>query len=68
MTTEVSAPPREVLRDVSDESRNKATEFKNQGNDFFKQKDFDKAIEYYTKAIEADPTNAILYSNRAQVL
>lgn len=46
-----------------------ATNFKNQGNDCYKVKDYKNAIEYYTKGIEVDcgvdSINASLYSNRA---
>ncbi|EXJ89405.1 hypothetical protein A1O3_02472 [Capronia epimyces CBS 606.96] len=35
------------------------------GNKFFKAKDYDKAIEEYTKAVEADPANPTYLSNRA---
>ncbi len=41
-----------------------AESFKNQGNDFFKQKQYEKAIELYTKAIEIPPTS-LYYCNRA---
>lgn len=43
----------------------KALELKNEGNKFVKEKLYAKAAEYYTKAIEHDPENTILYSNRA---
>ncbi|CUM46337.1 Tetratricopeptide repeat-containing protein [Debaryomyces fabryi] len=43
-----------------------AEEYKAQGNQSFAAKDFTKAIEYFTKAIEASPTpNHVLYSNRS---
>lgn len=43
-----------------------AEEYKAQGNQYFASKDFPKAIEYFTKAIEASPTpNHVLYSNRS---
>lgn len=43
-----------------------AEEYKAQGNQYFAAKDFTKAIEYFTKAIEASPTpNHVLYSNRS---
>lgn len=32
---------------------------------YFSDKDFSKAIEMYTKAIELKPTNAIYYANRS---
>lgn len=48
-------------------SKEEAVAFKNQGNEAIKAHDWQKAIELYTKAIELDPTQALFYSNRAQV-
>jgi len=42
-----------------------AEEFKSQGNKSFAAKDYDKAIELFTKAIDLDPSNHVLYSNRS---
>lgn len=43
-----------------------AEEFKAQGNEAFKQKNFPEAIEYFSKAIAASETpNHVLYSNRS---
>lgn len=43
-----------------------AEEFKQKGNDEFRQKNFPAAIEYFSKAIEASETpNHVLYSNRS---
>ena len=42
-----------------------ATEYKNLGNEAFKAQDFNKAVEYFSKAIELKPTDHILYSNRS---
>ncbi|GMG22326.1 unnamed protein product [Ambrosiozyma monospora] len=43
-----------------------ADELKAQGNKAFSAKQFDKAIELFTKAIEVSPTpNHVLYSNRS---
>ncbi|GME85561.1 unnamed protein product [Ambrosiozyma monospora] len=43
-----------------------AEELKAQGNKAFSAKEFDKAIELFTKAIEVSPTpNHVLYSNRS---
>lgn len=39
--------------------------YKQAGNKFFKQKEYTKAIEQYTKAIECEPENATFLSNRA---
>mmetsp|Transcript_17070 Transcript_17070/g.23551 ORF Transcript_17070/g.23551 Transcript_17070/m.23551 type:complete len:254 (+) Transcript_17070:311-1072(+) len=44
------------------------TEFqklKERGNSFFQRKQFDQAIEWYTKAIKEDPTVHAIYTNRA---
>ncbi|KAL9651796.1 hypothetical protein ABK040_014441 [Willaertia magna] len=42
--------------------------FKNLGNEFTKEKEFEKALECYDKAIEQDPINIIFYTNKAVVL
>ncbi|RIA82220.1 putative heat shock protein 70-interacting protein [Glomus cerebriforme] len=42
-----------------------AEEFKSQGNEAFSAKQYDKAIDLFTKAIELDPSNHVLYSNRS---
>merc|ERR1719248_418245 len=42
-----------------------ADAFKNAGNEAFKNKDYDEAVSQFTKAIEADGTNHVLYSNRS---
>merc|ERR1719409_2539049 len=43
----------------------KAEAAKAAGNAAFKAGNFDEAIEHFGKAIEADPTNHVLYSNRS---
>jgi len=35
------------------------------GNEAFKQKDYAAAVKHFTDAIEADPSNHVLYSNRS---
>ncbi|MGC2235519.1 MAG: protein kinase [Pyrinomonadaceae bacterium] len=42
-------------------------EFYRQGDKFYSQKKYDKAIEAYTKAIELNPNDFGLYNNRAVV-
>ncbi|CCH44638.1 Heat shock protein [Wickerhamomyces ciferrii] len=42
-----------------------ADELKAQGNAAFAAKDYEKAIEFFSKAIEIAPTNHVLYSNRS---
>ena len=41
---------------------------KEAGNDYLRAKDYDQALESYTKAIELNPRNAQAYFNRALVL
>jgi serine/threonine-protein phosphatase 5 len=48
-----------------DEER--ALELKNEGNKAFAAHDWPKAIDFYTKAIEANPNEPTFYANRAQV-
>uniref|UniRef100_A0A7S3XT11 Hsp70-Hsp90 organising protein n=1 Tax=Heterosigma akashiwo TaxID=2829 RepID=A0A7S3XT11_HETAK len=42
-----------------------AEEWKSKGNDALKAKNYDEAIECYTKAIELDGSNHVYYSNRS---
>ncbi|KAF9438615.1 Hsp90 cochaperone [Entomortierella beljakovae] len=42
-----------------------AEEFKAQGNKAFLAKDYTNAIDLFSKAIELDPSNHVLYSNRS---
>jgi len=42
-----------------------AESYKDKGNDYFKQKNYEKAIENYTYATEIDPKNHVYYTNRA---
>ena len=41
------------------------TSFKDQGTAAFKEKDWDKAIEFYSQAIEEAPSDHTILSNRA---
>ncbi|KAN0032403.1 hypothetical protein ACTFIV_006297 [Dictyostelium citrinum] len=50
------------------ENAQKATEFKNQGNAAFSGKDYNTAVKCFDQAIELDPSNHILYSNRSASL
>lgn len=40
-------------------------ELKDQGNKAFQAKDYDTAVTLFTKAIELDPQNHVLFSNRS---
>jgi stress-induced-phosphoprotein 1 len=42
-----------------------AVEEKEKGNEAYKDKQFDQALEHYGKAIELDPTNIAFYTNKA---
>lgn len=44
-----------------------AVALKEKGNKAFKEHDWPSAIEYYSKAIEANPNEPSFYTNRAQV-
>lgn len=46
--------------------KKKAEYYKDCGNYQFRQKSYSEAIEFYTKAIECDPTSPIYFANRAQ--
>ncbi|KAH7418439.1 hypothetical protein BKA64DRAFT_199238 [Cadophora sp. MPI-SDFR-AT-0126] len=50
---------------VSPPTAEEAEAFKAAGNKFYKAKEYKKAIEEYTKAVEAQPSSATYLSNRA---
>jgi tetratricopeptide (TPR) repeat protein len=49
------------------EARKKADELKVKGNEQFGLKNFEKALEFYTQAINTLRDNTVIYTNRAQV-
>ncbi|KYB24621.1 stress-induced-phosphoprotein 1 [Tribolium castaneum] len=49
------------------ENKKLAKAAKEQGNEFYKKKNFEKAIEFYNQAIEHDPTDITFYNNLAAV-
>ncbi|XP_057670576.1 stress-induced-phosphoprotein 1 [Diorhabda carinulata] len=49
------------------ENKKLALAEKEQGNSFYKKKDFENAINHYSKAIEHDPTDITFYNNLAAV-
>ncbi|KAK7274682.1 hypothetical protein RIF29_15779 [Crotalaria pallida] len=51
--------------EVAPEVKKRAAEAKSRGDDVFKSKDFHTAIDSYTQAIDLDPTDATLLSNRS---
>lgn len=42
-----------------------AEKIKNEGNDLYKQKNFERALECYDKAIELNPLEVLYYNNKA---
>ncbi|XP_077317223.1 serine/threonine-protein phosphatase 5 [Lithobates pipiens] len=44
---------------------NTAEELKERANEYFRVKDYDRAVQYYTEAITINPNNAIYYGNRS---
>lgn len=57
-------PPPEDLRTPE---QKEADEFKNQGNEFYKKKMFNLALEMYDKAIEKEPNDLTYYNNKNAV-
>ncbi|KAB5516911.1 small glutamine-rich tetratricopeptide repeat-containing protein A [Coniochaeta sp. 2T2.1] len=55
-----SSPPSPAQTAAED-----AETFKNEGNKYFKAKEYTKALEYYTKAVVLQPESATYLSNRA---
>uniref|UniRef100_A0A8B9HN19 protein-serine/threonine phosphatase n=1 Tax=Astyanax mexicanus TaxID=7994 RepID=A0A8B9HN19_ASTMX len=50
---------------AEEERSGRAEELKEKANNYFKEKDYENAIKYYTEALELNPSNAIYYSNRS---
>ncbi|GFE52881.1 tetratricopeptide repeat-containing protein protein [Babesia ovis] len=59
--------PKPKEEEILTDEQKKAKEFKEEGNKFYKQKMFDKALEMYNKAVEHDPDNLLLENNKAAV-
>ncbi|CAH0490083.1 unnamed protein product [Peronospora farinosa] len=55
----------EVVKKEDDPEEAQAAMLKAKGNDAFARRRFQAAAQYYTQAIELDPTSYILYGNRA---
>ncbi|KAL3814700.1 hypothetical protein ACJIZ3_015968 [Penstemon smallii] len=58
-------PPKKDVPEVTDEAKKKAGEAKARGDDAFKRNDYRSAIDAYTKAIDLDPSDGTLLSNRS---
>ena len=50
---------------ITETDKAKAVGFKEKGNEFYKKKKYNEAIEAYTEGLSIDPTNHVLYSNRS---
>ncbi|NP_001404084.1 serine/threonine-protein phosphatase 5 isoform 2 [Mus musculus] len=61
--TECAETPRD--EPPADGTLKRAEELKTQANDYFKAKDYENAIKFYSQAIELNPGNAIYYGNRS---
>ncbi len=55
----------EFVRFIMASRVEKAQQLKGEGNELFEKKEYTKAYDKYTAAIDEDENNAILYSNRA---
>ncbi|UJR21802.1 hypothetical protein I4U23_024880 [Adineta vaga] len=53
---------------LTDDMRQQADKFKNQGNDFVKQEKYKEALDAYNSAIQIDPNNTIYYCNRQVII
>ncbi|KAM7469129.1 hypothetical protein LguiA_007312 [Lonicera macranthoides] len=53
------------IQEVTPEAKKAASEAKSRGDDAFKRKEFLTAIDAYTQAIDFDPSDATLLSNRS---
>lgn len=59
-------PPTPMQEDLP-ENKKLALQEKDLGNNAYKNKEFDKAVQHYKKAIEHDPTDITFYTNMAAV-
>ncbi|PON46106.1 N-terminal acetyltransferase A, auxiliary subunit [Parasponia andersonii] len=57
--------PKQDLPQVTPEAKKKAAEAKSRGEEAFKRKEYDIAVDAYTQAIDLDPSDGTLYSNRS---
>ncbi|XP_019261780.1 PREDICTED: ankyrin-1 [Nicotiana attenuata] len=57
--------PKKDLPEVTPEAKKKAADAKARGDEAFKRKDYTMAVDAYTQAIDFDPTDGILFSNRS---
>ncbi|XP_060218204.1 uncharacterized protein LOC132645307 [Lycium barbarum] len=60
-----SRVPKKDIPKVTPEAKKKAADAKASGEEAFKRKDFATAVDAYTQAIDFDPTDGTLFSNRS---
>lgn len=63
--TKPSEPVKTIPEGPSQETLSKVNAAKKKGNEYFGQGKFEDALKYYSNAIEMNPKDHILYSNRA---
>merc|ERR1719413_37084 len=59
--------PKKEEEDLRDPETKEADEFKSKGNDLYKKKQFQEALEMYDKAIEKEPNDLTYYNNKCAV-
>lgn len=59
-------PPKPKYEELP-ENRRLALQEKDQGNEFYKKKDFENALKHYQRAIDHDSTDITFYTNMAAV-
>lgn len=59
--------PEAQVQQVGEINQEEAERLRLEGNEAFKAGRLEDAVQLYTRAIEADGTNSVIYSNRAQV-
>ena len=57
--------PTNNLPEVAPEAKKKVAEAKSRGDEAFKRKDFHMAVDAYTQAVDFDPNDTTLHSNRS---
>jgi tetratricopeptide (TPR) repeat protein len=65
LAAKIAAKHQHQVPSSDEKAIKQALEYKTRGNQYYAKKEWTKAAELYTQAIEMDPTNAIFYSNRS---
>ena len=65
---EGSTDDEEMMRLEEEKRQQLAVYHKEKGNEFFKQGKWEEAVECYTKGLQQDALNAVLFANRAMAL